>query len=131
MFTNKQNRIAVIILTVSYIILVTLLSTVNMSGKIEPPKIAHFDKFVHFCFYLGMNFLFLVVFALRKIENINRILYCTLLSIAYSILIEIVQNYVGRDFDLLDIAANSTGAVVAVFFFRLPLIKNILKSFLL
>ncbi len=104
--------------TVIYLILITTLSLVRFSDEIEPPKIEHFDKFVHFCFYFGLNILLLYTFLQFKKELIVRyIAFPTLLSIAYSIAIELLQPLTGRTCDLVDVVANSIGAMTGAMTF--------------
>lgn len=120
---NKKRIIIVIALL--YIVLITILSTINLSGKIEPVEGGQLDKVVHFCFYFLMNgLLILVTMIYRRSKKIGLLLLATLTSILYSIGIEVVQIFVGRHFDLLDIAANSIGAIAALLATQLTAVKR-------
>lgn len=114
----KRKRV-LLALTIFYILLITILSLVNISPKDDSVNVAHLDKVVHFCFYLGLNVLLLLsreVFA-RVVRFVDGVII-TLLTILYSVGIEVAQYFVGRDFDLLDIVANSMGAIAALLLFR-------------
>lgn len=102
-------------LSILYILFITTLLLVNFSENNEIPKIPHLDKLVHLVIYFGMNFLLLFLFKtfLNKKRSIAT-LTPTIFTIFYSILIELIQPYVGRSFDLLDIAANSIGSIGAI-----------------
>lgn len=73
----------------------------------------HIDKVVHFCMFFFMTIILYFSF------NLNKILYF-IIPTAIGIFIEILQHTTntGRTFDILDIAANTAGALVA--FFLLP-----------
>ncbi|MFI3332710.1 MAG: VanZ family protein [Rikenellaceae bacterium] len=98
-----------------YILLITLLSLINISQKENSIDITYLDKIIHFCFYFGLNTLLLL---LREVIGRNRRLLgavaITFVTILYGAGIEAVQHFVGRDFDIFDIAANSVGAIVAL-----------------
>ncbi len=99
--------------------LVTLLSLFSFSGNTELPKIKipHFDKFVHFSFYFGATVLGSMCiwerskgrFSLRK-----TIFSVVGFAVLYGIIIEVLQavftSY--RQGDILDVLANSVGAVL-------------------
>ena len=108
------------ILTLLYIVVVTVLSLVNISGDTVPFHIPHIDKVVHFCFYFGFNLMLLTslscfhTFLKRKV-----MLLITGFTITYSASIELVQSQIGRSCELADLAANTLGATVAVLLFAL------------
>ncbi|MFR9603642.1 MAG: VanZ family protein [Rikenellaceae bacterium] len=110
---GRRLKIVSVVTTTLYIILITLLSLVQFSDEIEPPQIEYFDKFVHFCFYLGLNSLLLYTLLLFKRRlSLSVLVLSTLLSILYSIAIELLQPLMGRTCDVADVVANSVGAVM-------------------
>ncbi|WP_034234590.1 VanZ family protein [Arenibacter certesii] len=100
--------------------LVTLLSLFSFSGNNALPniKIPHFDKFVHFSFYFGATILGTMCvwertkgrFSLRK-----TIFWVVGFAITYGIIIEVLQAWFTsyRQGDILDVLANSAGALLA------------------
>ncbi len=126
---NKKRII--IAATILYILFITLLSLVNLSGNIESVSVGNLDKLVHFCFYFSMNLLLiLTVMICCRSSKTRRLWLITIVSIIYGIGIEIVQIHVGRDFDYMDILANSIGAIAALFFVRQTTIANFFKRYL-
>lgn len=83
------------------------------SGWISNFTFSQIDKVVHFLMFFFMTILLYCSF------DLNKILYFAIPT-ATGILIEILQHTTntGRTFDVFDIAANTTGALVA--FFLLP-----------
>lgn len=91
-------------------------------------SITGFDKVVHGGLFGGLVFLFSIPYLkshLSHRQKINQFTRITIAVILWGITIEFLQKYavVGRDFELLDWAADSFGAVLALW-----LIKRILKS---
>ncbi len=111
-----NKKVAVVLLTVIYVVLITTLSTVNLSGRVEPVAIKNIDKLVHFCFYFGLNILLITSYKLIKSAKLglSHFVIFTLATICYSVLIEVVQHYVGRTCDIYDIVANTLGALLGV-----------------
>ncbi|MFI3287337.1 MAG: VanZ family protein [Rikenellaceae bacterium] len=106
-------------MTIIYVAIITVLSTVDMSSSAESISIPHIDKVVHFCFYMAMNILLIMAFVLsRRSRSWGLMLVATCLTIFYSIVIEVVQIYVGRGFEVLDICANTLGSLVGLFVMR-------------
>ncbi|MFR9534033.1 MAG: hypothetical protein SNG49_04260 [Rikenellaceae bacterium] len=86
---NKKRII--IAVTILYVLLITLLSVVNMSGNIESVTIGHLDKLVHFCFYFSMNLLLmLAVMVCDGLKKARSLWLVTFASILYGIVIEVV-----------------------------------------
>lgn len=114
--------------TILYTLLITILSIVNLSGRVDPVSVAHFDKLVHFCFYFGLNMLLqlLLLTYYRRGVLFKHKLIATCAVVSYSVCIEVVQYYVGRSFDLLDILANTMGTFSALAMFRLPIVNMII-----
>ncbi len=102
-----------------YALTITLLSLNESVTDIHKFDIEHLDKVVHFCFYFGLNLLLmLMIFAVRRKRlKIYQILLSTLLTLSYSIAIELVQPLFGRGFSSLDIVANTIGCFVAAIAF--------------
>ncbi len=112
MFKSKRN---LIILIVFYVVAITLLACFKLNIKIDNARYPYVDKSVHFVFFFGLNFLLLNLFRLIQwFTNYGRYVYITLLTIFYGILIEVVQHFTGRQFDVNDIAYNVFGALVAL-----------------
>ncbi|MEH6682470.1 MAG: VanZ family protein [Sediminicola sp.] len=98
--------------------LVTLLSLFSFSDMELPGDgVPNLDKIVHFVFYSGMAFL--CILALRERSHrafpIRRALllgFC--FAVIYGIIIEVFQKWftVDRQGDILDVAANTFGAMV-------------------
>ena len=81
----------------------------------------YFDKWVHVGVFALLGALFCWPFYLSPINKKERLAYFLKIAIAVSIwglTIEFIQKFwiPGRDFDLLDWAADSVGAMVAYFF---------------
>lgn len=114
-----QLKKVLITVTIIYTILITTLSLVNLSHPVETIKIAHLDKYIHFCLYFGLNILVLLMLKSSNRDLLlKQQLLSTLIVVIYSFLIEIVQSFVGREFDLLDLLANIAGACFALLIFR-------------
>lgn len=94
---------------VAWLIAVTLLSLVPANMDTQP-FIPHFDKLVHFVFYLGLSWL-LGRLLKREPYFVGKVLIPT---ICYSILMEVLQEAMdlGRHFDIFDIIANIIGALI-------------------
>ena len=69
------------------------------------------DKFWHLAAYLVLSFL-LVLSVRRPPTRIARIVTLVIVAAGYGLIMEIIQRYVGRQFDLGDLAANAAGAVI-------------------
>ncbi len=77
-----------------------------------------FDKIVHMGLFGVLVFLFALPLFYNKlmlVSNLRIVFLITLFSIAWGLAIEFIQKYwvTGRDFDLLDWAADSFGSLVA------------------
>ncbi|MFR9648888.1 MAG: VanZ family protein [Rikenellaceae bacterium] len=112
---KKQSLlIAAWVALILYISLITLLSLATFEQEVSV-EIPHMDKVVHCCFYLGLNALLLnLVWWWRKELKAKHIVVSTLLSVGYSLLIEVVQPLFGRDADPWDLLANTTGALLGI-----------------
>ncbi|MFI3317215.1 MAG: VanZ family protein [Rikenellaceae bacterium] len=120
LINSRRIKLGAIMLTVLYLALITTLSLVKFESEIDDFQMPNIDKLVHFCFYLGLNFLILSTSYL----NLGKVgakcyFFATAFCVGYSALIEFVQNAVGRHGDIFDLFANSLGAVAAIFFVRI------------
>jgi len=73
-----------------------------------------FDKFVHFCIFSGLVFLWRSAFD-SPMSNFSAVIF--LGALLYGFLVEIIQlNWVAnRSFDLLDVVADSLGSLMGLF----------------
>lgn len=110
-----------------------------MPGKDVPKvswldKIAGFDKVVHAALFGGLVFLFSVPYFKAHFshqQKINQFLRITFAVIVWGITVEFLQKYfvVGRDFELLDWAADSIGALIAFWLSR-EILRHFEKKYL-
>ncbi len=124
-------RVVMIVATIFYWVIISTLSLVSFSNDIPEIKIPYIDKIVHFCFYLGLNFLLLTTQSVFGKDRWQNIICVTLIAILYSVVIELIQPIAGRSCEVLDIVANSMGAISGVLLFltikrrlRLLITKN-------
>ncbi len=118
-------------LTAAYIALLTTLCLVRLSVSAPDVPGIGFDKIVHFCFYAGLNTLFIAtIIAHKGAIKTKQIVATTLLAIVYGVAIEFIQQQVGRDFDLYDIAANSLGAIIAAVIIASFKIQKLIKTYI-
>lgn len=101
---------------------ITCTSLFSFTGAMSAPRlnIPHIDKIVHFIFYFV-----LVVLGVKAIREIfsseltlrKVLLYSVLFAVVYGILIEFLQYGFTEDRhgDILDVLANSVGAVAGMF----------------
>lgn len=94
-----------------------------MPGKDVPKvgwldNIKNFDKFVHLVLFGGLTFLFFLPyfksgFSLKQKRNF--LIRISLATIVWGITVEFIQRFYipGRDFELLDWAADSAGVIIA------------------
>lgn len=103
-----------LVLSILWTLTVAVLCLVSFS-KMPKVGISGADKYVHATFHFVFVILwFLALFRMRKLKN--TLLKVLLFSIAFGILIEFLQEILTktRTADVLDVAANTTGAIVAV-----------------
>lgn len=120
----NSKKIAVIVFLI-YFSLVLFLSLNTFESSTPKVELPHFDKFVHFCFYFGMSFLFFNTLRLSKLKNPKIITTITLLFVIFTgITIELIQPYFNRSADLYDFIANTIGAISGLLFYKF-LIKKL------
>lgn len=124
--TNVMNKKRLITwLTAIYIALLTTFCLVRLSVPSPDVPGIGFDKVVHFCFFAGLNTLLIATIIAHKTKaTTKQIIATTIAAILYGIAIELIQQQVGRDFDLYDIVANSIGAATAGAILSIPKIYN-------
>ena len=102
-------------LSLGWAIIILVLSSLSPP---KTPKIHLFeglDKVVHFSIYLMFSgFIFR---ELKKVNKINPYKLSIIIPVFYGVLMEILQHFVfrGRSFELMDIVANSLGAIFGTF----------------
>ncbi len=112
------NKKTYFLLALLWTCIVTVLSLITIKSDIGSSiKIENKDKFVHFTFY----FVFVVLwFLFAKDKSINKKTKLIVLfsAIGYGILMEICQGIftTTRTPDILDVLANSLGAIVGLLF---------------
>jgi len=102
-------------------VFVTLLSLVSFKEEHIPSiDIPHLDKLVHFTFYFGFTVLGCLSFREFNRRNVSLgkvLLKIITYAVVYGIIIEVLQGVatINRDPDLLDVLANSSGALFGSF----------------
>lgn len=86
-------------------------------------SLSDFDKLIHAGLFGGIVFLFCFPFkktAIEKPEKLNLFIRITIATIVWGFTTELIQKYFipGRQYDLMDWIADSTGAVIAFFMSR-------------
>lgn len=94
-------------------ILIFFLCLVSV-GNLPSVKVSGLDKLVHFTFHFVFVLLWFLYFKNRNIKSI--LVKIVLASFSYGIFIEMCQSLftTSRKADVLDVLANSTGALVAL-----------------
>jgi len=75
----------------------------------------HFDKAIHLFLFLILGFLWHQYFVIKH-ENIRKwhIIGLFITVVLYGIMLEYIQIWTGRDFDPLDMMANTAGALTGI-----------------
>ncbi|WP_462317298.1 VanZ family protein [Marinilabilia sp.] len=116
---------------------IILFLSLRASQDFSPPwflDFPHSDKVVHFCMYGFLTLIFLIErTAFFRIKTATKQLkwYYTIWIVLTGAIIEIVQPIIaGREKDIIDFAANTSGVIVAYFaFFLLKKYYNFNKIF--
>lgn len=110
------NKKTFLFFAISWTIVITFLSLVTLDSSIGSEiKIPNKDKMVHFVFY----FLFVILWNFYvdfKIFHPKKALVILLIAIGYGILMEFFQAIftTERTADVLDVLANSSGAIMGL-----------------
>jgi VanZ family protein len=92
-------------------------------------RIPHFDKIVHFMMYF--------IFALFLMSGFSRqygktstkaYIFSFTLAFLFGVMIEFIQEWVGRSYDIYDMIANTVGIIVSLLLFNT--VKWILRNIL-
>ena len=87
-------------------------------------ELVYFDKWVHIGMFSLLTLLWCLPFLKSETASSRLFIFITGCSILFGVLMEYVQKYIAfeRDFDVLDIAADCVGSIIALFwlfyFFR-------------
>ncbi|MDR3246250.1 MAG: VanZ family protein [Prevotellaceae bacterium] len=117
------------ILWIIVILIGCLMPGDNLPDKSFFSKIPHFDKIVHFMLYF--------IFALFLMSGFSRqygktsakaYIFSFILAFALGVIIEFIQEKVGRSYDIYDMIANTLGVIVSLWLFNA--IKWILRNIL-
>lgn len=108
---------------IGWALLILLLSSLP-SENLPGSELKGIDKAVHFTLFLFQSHLFIVAFKKQinfSILKYNAVSTAISLSFLYGIVIEVLQGtvFVSRHVELLDIVANTSGALAGVLSFRL------------
>lgn len=119
-----HNKNTYLWLALLWTCLVTVLSLVTIGNIGNSIPIPNKDKYVHFTFY----FVFVVVWSLfaKRTNMTKKIKWIVLFSaIGYGILMEICQGIIStnRSPDIMDVFANSIGAITGLIFITIILKK--------
>jgi VanZ family protein len=104
-----------LILSITWTVIVTVLSLAKIEGLDTPINIPNKDKVVHFVFYFLFYMLWFFYFCPKK-SNAHLLWIVLLVSVGYGLLMEALQGVVGtnRTPDLNDVYANTFGAFCAL-----------------
>lgn len=98
--------------------------------KVKFIDFPHIDKVVHFCLYFVMGVLVVAVLSLNGTLKKSKWLLLVSISICfiYGWIIEIFQQvlFTGRSYEVMDIVADTAGAIVGVLLYR-PISRAINK----
>jgi VanZ family protein len=94
----------------------SLISLGNIEQTLDKIDISNKDKYVHFTFYFVFVVLWFLQIKNKPVERKTQIIIL-LSAISYGIFIEICQGFTEtRTPDIMDILANSTGAILGLLF---------------
>ena len=113
----SEHKKRVLFLAVLWMLIVCFLCLKSSAGiSINLPK--NFDKLGHICFHFGITFLWILYFYSKKVIGKKIYFYPILISFLYGVFLEICQHLftTTRFADILDVVANTIGAVLAILF---------------
>ena len=102
-------------ITILYSIALTIVCLIDLNGVIEV-KISFGDKIFHLLAYVVLTVLWYYTFFYNLKSNKGKaLIYAVVISIIFGIVIEVLQETVTtyRSSDIIDILANSFGAILA------------------
>lgn len=87
-------------------------------------KIKYLDKVIHFFIFLTLSIVIILEAKISCIKNYVKVIFY--LS-CYGFLIEILQNFTGRNFDLLDLLFDFIGSlcILFIYFYKVLFTNNI------
>ena len=103
------------VITVLYSIALTVVCLIDLNGVIEV-KISFGDKIFHSLSYVVLTVLWYYTFYYNfKFNKGKALIYAVVISIIFGIVIEVLQGTVTtyRSSDIIDVYANSLGAILA------------------
>ena len=103
------------VITILYSIALTVVCLIDLNGVIEV-KISSGDKIFHSLSYVVLTFLwYYTLYYNLKFNKGESLIYAVVISIIFGIVIEVLQETVTtyRSSDIIDILANSFGAILA------------------
>lgn len=115
---SKNKSFFVALLWTLLVTVLSLISIRSLLGFGNSIHVANKDKIVHFIFYLVMVILWMYYFS--KVQVANKGLKIVLGAILYGIVMEICQAVFTtyRTADILDVIANSSGAISGFFLYK-------------
>jgi glycopeptide antibiotics resistance protein len=123
-----EHKKKYLFLAISWTVFITYLSLANVHSLGVTLKIPNKDKIVHFVFYFVFYFLWYhsSFFNLSKNKKIILLIIAILYGIGIEILQAISEN--GRHADILDVMANTTGALIGYFLLKFISNKKTIKK---
>jgi hypothetical protein len=105
-----------LILALIWTTIVTFLCLINNNELPIPKFEKNTDKLGHMVFHIGITSLWFLYFKYKFVNVKKALIQAFLFSFVYGILIEIAQGLftTTRSADILDVAANATGALLVV-----------------
>ncbi|MFI3269158.1 MAG: VanZ family protein [Rikenellaceae bacterium] len=114
-------------ITITYTVLVTTLSLVKLTPITHSVDVVGLDKLVHLLFYFGLTTLLLTQQWIRgRSITTKRVVVIATAAALYGGVMEILQHFIGRECSLLDMMANSLGALLGAVIFRLPVVSKLI-----
>ena len=113
-------------LLISLLILYASITTGDKFAKVDIFYIPHFDKIIHFVFYLLFSIsLYASLYRNTLIKKKDQIIIILFLVISYGIIMEMLQFYLtlNRHAEIFDVIANGLGCIVGILIF--PVFKKI------
>ena len=116
---NKNKSFLVALLWTLLVTFLSLVSIRRILGIGDSIHLANKDKIVHFIFYLVMVILWMYYFS--KVQIASKGLKIVLGAILYGIVMEICQAVFTtyRSADIVDVIANSSGAISGFFLYKI------------